>query len=154
MALVGVLAGCGGASPAQSTPSQSHASQSTPSTSAGSEGVEPHHDAARTDTTEAGPSADLADYTRRTMAIVRRHWTVPPIDPEQARTLSVGIAIDIDEASRRATGFHIVSESGHEALDTSVRRALAALVDASTIMPEPPVGLDDRSRVRLRLVPR
>ncbi len=103
----------------------------------------------------SGPSADLADYARRTMVIVRRHWTIPAtLSPEAAVALSSTISISIDETTHRATGYRIVSESGNAIFDESVRRGLQALVDANELMPEPPVGLDDRASVRLRLTGR
>lgn len=102
-----------------------------------------------------GRSADLADYAARTMAIVRRHWTIPAaLSPEGASLLSSTISISIDETTRRASGYRIVTESGNAVFDESVRRGLQALVDANELMPEPPVGLDDRASVRLRLTGR
>ena len=68
--VLAVVAGCGGAAAgggASSAPSSTgaEASSAPPSTTTA------------TLTSDEGPSTDLADYARRTMAIVRRHWSVP-----------------------------------------------------------------------------
>jgi hypothetical protein len=172
IALVLCLAACGGSSRAsESTTSTTETTTlessggetsggepratSEPSDTAAAARVGTHATATTSDAPAEGPSTDLADYARRTMVIVRRHWTIPAtLGPEQAAGLSSTISITIDETTHRATGYRIVSESGNAIFDESVRRGLQALVDASTLMPEPPVGLDDRASVRLRLTGR
>lgn len=153
------LLGCGSGSaatePATSADSQTSGTESsstdTSSTETSSTNASATADASASPDA-SGPSADLADYARRTMVIVRRHWTIPStLSPEAASALSSTISISIDETTRRATGYRVVSESGNAIFDESVRRGLQALVDANELMPEPPVGLDDRASVRLRL---
>ena len=156
------LLGCGGststAEPSTGTETSGgqtsgtdSSSDDTSSTETSSTDARPTADASAT-TDASGPSADLADYARRTMAIVRRHWTIPAAlaAPETMR-LEASIEITIDETTRRATGYRILRVSGNADLDASVMRGLQALVDANETMPEPPVGLDDRASVRLRL---
>ncbi len=110
---------------------------------------------AAADAAGEGPSADLEDYARRTMVIVRRHWTIPAtLGPGEAAGLSSSISILIDETTHLATGYRILTQSGNAIFDESVHRGLQALVDANTRMPEPPAGLDDRASVRLRLTGR
>ncbi len=143
--VLAVVAGCGGAAAgggASSAPSSTgaEASSTTPSTTPA------------TLTSDEGPSTDLADYARRTMAIVRRHWSVPAaLGAPDTVVLESSIEIVIDPSSRLATGFRVLHESGNADFDASIRRGLVALVDAHETMPEPPLGLDDRSSVRLRL---
>jgi hypothetical protein len=147
------LAACGGSQRESASTSGTSETTTLESTGDATSGGEPR--ATATDVPADGPSVDLADYARRTMAIVRRHWTIPAtLGPDEAAGLSSTISITIDETSRRATGYRIVSESGNTIFDESVRRGLQALVDANELMPEPPVGLDDRTSVRLRLTGR
>ncbi len=102
--------------------------------------------------TSAGPSADLADYASRVMAVVRQHWSIPAtLSPSETAILEASIEIQIDESSRIPTGYTVRERSGNAIFDESVERGLRALVDAAEPLPEPPVGLDDRSRIRLRL---
>lgn len=151
------LLGCGGTAATEPSPSTdtagaetSRAETSVEDTSTETSSTDASATTATTDA--SGPSADLADYARATMAIVRRHWTIPAtLSPEAASALSSTISISIDETTRRAAGYRIVSESGNAIFDESVRRGLQSLVDANELMPEPPVGLDDRASVRLRL---
>lgn len=160
------LAACGGSQRESTATSASETTtrESTGSSSGGEPRAtsEPSEDAAAgrasATTPEApadGPSADLVEYARRTMVIVRRHWMIPAtLGPQEAAGLSSTISILIDETTRRVTGYRVVSESGNTIFDESVRRGLQALVDANELMPEPPVGLDDRASVRLRLTGR
>lgn len=163
------LLGCGGGTtatePASGADTQTSGTQTSGTESSGTESSSTDTSSTDTSSTDAsatvdaspspdasGPSADLADYARRTMLIVRRHWTIPAtLSPEAAAALSSTISISIDETTHRASGYRIVSESGNAIFDESVRRGLQALVDANELMPEPPVGLDDRASVRLRL---
>ena len=153
-----VLAACGGSQRESAASSTSETTTGSSSSGEPRATSEPSEDAASATTAEApadGPSADLADYARRTMVIVRRHWMIPAtLGPQEASGLSSTISILIDETTRRATGYRVVSESGNTIFDESVRRGLQALVDANELMPEPPVGLDDRASVRLRLTGR
>jgi len=105
-----------------------------------------------TSTVATGPSADLADYASRVMAVVRQHWSIPAtLSPSETAILEASIEIAIDESSRVPTGYAVREPSGNAIFDESVERGLRALVDAGEPLPEPPVGLDDRSRIRLRL---
>lgn len=100
----------------------------------------------------SGPTTDLQEYLARIMRLIRHHWTVPgTLSPEVSAGLSSSVSISIDETTRRATGYRIVSESGNTIFDESVRHGMQALVDAAPVMPDPPPGLDDRTSVRLRL---
>jgi hypothetical protein len=156
------LVACGGSSssgPARTEPASAEPTPSASDTSDTSDASDTSHTSgAEASSTSAsagaasGPSADLADYARRTMAIVRRHWSVPAaLGAPDTVVLESSNEIEIDPSTRLATGFHVLRESGNADFDASIRRGLVALIDAHETMPEPPAGLDERSSVRLRL---
>ncbi|MBX7191395.1 MAG: TonB C-terminal domain-containing protein [Sandaracinaceae bacterium] len=153
------LVACGGPSSSGPARTEPASAEPTPSASDTSDASDTSHTSgAEASSTSAsagaasGPSADLADYARRTMAIVRRHWSVPAaLGAPDTVVLESSIEIEIDPSTRLATGFHVLRESGNADFDASIRRGLVALIDAHETMPEPPAGLDDRSSVRLRL---
>ena len=99
-----------------------------------------------------GEAASLQEYAALVSGAVRRHWTIPAtIAPSEAATLEASIEITFDEASRVPTGHRVLASSGNAVFDASVERGLAELVAAGEPLPNPPAGLDERGRVRLRL---
>jgi hypothetical protein len=153
-----MLAACGGGAareepaPAETTGAEAGASAgSTAGPTAGPD-QGPTGEGARATSAGSEASADLQSYATAVLAAVRRHWSIPPtLSPAEAAILESSIEIRIDEATRQPTGFTVRTPSGNAIFDGSVQRALQALVDAGQPMPAPPVGLDDRSSVRLRL---
>ncbi len=155
LSLIVWLAACGGSPAATNDSASSDPQASERTTTSGAES--PASDPSATSGTPAadtgqGPSADLPQYAARVMAQVRRHWQIPAtLSPSEAANLEASIRISIDETTRLPTAYTIVGASGNAIYDESVMRGLQALVDAGEPLPEPPVGLDDRSSVRLRL---
>jgi len=153
--LVLSLAACGGSSAGPTEASSGSDPQaSEPAATSGAESTDsaPSSQASAVADTGEGPSADLQQYAGRVMAQVRRHWQIPAtLSPSEAANLEASIRITIDETSRLPTAYTIVESSGNAIYDESIMRGLQALVDAGEPLPEPPVGLDDRSSVRLRL---
>lgn len=157
VSLVLALGACGGPSGSSddtasgSSPSGNETASTSGAESGPTDGTAASGEPTAADTGQ-GPAADLQEYAGRVMAQVRRHWQIPAtLSPSEAAILEASIEISYDEATRLPTGYRVVEASGNAVFDESIMRGLQALVDAHEPLPEPPVGLDDRDSVRLRL---
>lgn len=152
LALALTLPACGGGAAREETTTTAEGSAGAEATAETPAPGVAADEGARATSAGSEASADLQSYATAVLAAVRRHWSIPAtLSPAESAMLESSIEIRIDEATRRPTGFSVREPSGNAIFDESVQRGLQALVDAGEPMPAPPVGLDDRSSVRLRL---
>jgi outer membrane biosynthesis protein TonB len=150
LGLACALAACGASSREPTTPEPA---AETSTTSVASTAAEPDASEGERSTSQGSTaSADLQVYASGVLAAVRRHWSIPAtLTPAEAAMLETSVEIRIDDATHLATGFVVREPSGNAIFDESVQSALEALVASREPLPAPPLGLDDRGSIRLRL---